>query len=159
MAATTANVIKITFNMRGCSEMAINNPYNQYKENSINSATPAELTLMLYNGAIKFTKLAKINMADKNIQEISVNLIKSQDIIDELNITLNMDYEVSKELRSLYIFIKEKLVDANIQKDPKVLDDIIPIMEGMRDTWKEAIEIMKKQKVNTGEISEAVGSN
>lgn len=127
--------------------MAMNNPYTQYKENSINSATPAELTLMLYNGAIKFTKLAKINMESKNLAEVSINLIKSQDIIDELNLTLNMDYDVSQELRSLYIFIKEQLVDANIQKDISILDDIIPIMEGMRDTWKEAMEIMKKQKV------------
>lgn len=139
--------------------MAVNNPYTQYKENSINSATPAELTLMLYNGAIKFTKLAKINMESKNIQEVSKNLIKSQDIIDELNLTLNMDYDVSQELRSLYIFIKEQLVDANIQKSSKILDDIIPIMEGMRDTWKEAMEIMKKQKINPEEVAQAVEAN
>ncbi len=128
--------------------MAINNPYTQYKENSINTATPAELTLMLYNGAIKFTKIAKINMESKNIQEVSINLIKSQDIIDELNGTLNMDYELSQDLRLLYNFIKEQLIDANIQKDTKILDDVIPIMESMRDTWKEAMEVLKKQKFN-----------
>lgn len=139
--------------------MAMNNPYTQYKENSINSATPAELTLMLYNGAIKFTKLAKINMESKNIQEVSINLIKSQDIIDELNLTLNMNYDLSQELRSLYIFIKEQLVDANIQKDIAILDDIIPIMEGMRDTWKEAIEVVKKQKVSPEGIQQTAGAN
>lgn len=139
--------------------MAMNNPYTQYKENSINSATPAELTLMLYNGAIKFTKLAKINMESKNLQDVSINLIKSQDIIDELNLTLNMDYEISQELRSLYIFIKEQLIDANIQKDPKILDDITPIMESMRDTWKEAMEIMKKQKVSPEVTQQTVEAN
>ena len=138
--------------------MAMNNPYTQYKENSINSATPAELTLMLYNGAIKFTKLAKINMESKNLAEVSINLIKSQDIIDELNLTLNMDYDISQELRSLYIFIKEQLIDANIQKDISILDDVIPIMEGMRDTWKEAMEIMKKQKVNPEGTPQTVGA-
>lgn len=128
--------------------MAINNPYSQYKQNSINTSTPEELTLMLYNGAIKFAKLAKINMEAKNIQETNTNLIKSQNIISELNMTLKMEYEVSKELRSLYNFIKEQLLDANIRKDPKILDDIIPIMEDMRDTWKEAMEVVKQQKIN-----------
>lgn len=128
--------------------MAMNNPYAQYKQNSINTATPEELTLKLYDGAIKFAKLAKMNMEEKNIPETSNNLVKSQAIIDELNITLNMDYEVSNGLRSLYLFIKEQLLDANIRKDPKILDDIIPIMEDMRDTWKEAMEVVKQQKIN-----------
>lgn len=135
--------------------MAINNPYSQYKQNSINTSTPEELTLMLYNGAIKFAKLAKIGMEQSNIQETNTNLIKSQNIISELNMTLKMEYEVSKELRSLYTFIREQLVDANIKKDPKILDDIIPIIEGMRDTWKEAMEIVKQQRMN----AQTVGVN
>lgn len=135
--------------------MAINNPYSQYKQNSINTSTPEELTLMLYNGAIKFAKLAKINMEQKNIQETNTNLIKSQNIISELNMTLKMEYEVSKELRSLYNFIKEQLIDANIKKDPQILDSIIPIIEDMRDTWKEAMDLVKKQKIE----SQTVGTN
>lgn len=128
--------------------MAMNNPYNQYKQNSITTATPQELTLMLYNGAIKFSKLAKINMEDNNIQETNTNLKKCQDIISELNGTLNMDYEVSKELRSLYTFVREQLVECNIQKNVKILDEIIPIMEDMRDTWQEAMEVAKQEKLN-----------
>lgn len=125
--------------------MAMNNPYAKYKENSINIATPEELTLKLYDGSIKFAKLARMAMEEKNIQETNNNLSKSQNIIDELNFTLNMDYEVSEGLRSLYTFIKEQLVEANIQKDLKVLDEVLPIMESMRDTWKEAMEIIKKE--------------
>ncbi len=128
--------------------MAMNNPYAQYKQNSVNTATPEELTLMLYNGAIKFSKLAKISMEQKNIQETSNNLVRSQAIIDELNGTLNMDYEVSENLRGLYVFIKEQLVESNIQKDTKILDGIIPIIEGMRDTWKEAMAVIKEEKMN-----------
>lgn len=127
--------------------MAMNNPYKQYKQNSINTSTPEELTLMLYNGAIKFAKIAKINMEEKNIQETSNNLVKSQDIINELNATLNMDYELSENLRHLYNFISDQLVEANIQKDAKILDEIIPIIEGMRGTWKEAMEVAKQERL------------
>ncbi len=127
--------------------MSMNNPYAQYKQNSVNTATPEELTLMLYNGVIKFSKLAKMNMEENNIQETSNNLFKSQDIISELNGTLNMDYDICKELRSIYTFIREKLIDANIQKDIRILDDIIPLMEDMRDTWKEAMAVAKKEKL------------
>lgn len=129
--------------------MSINNPYAQYKQNSVNTATPEELTLMLYNGAIKFAKLARINMEEKNIQETSNNLVKSQAIIDELNFTLNMDYELSENLRNLYDFIKEQLVETNIKKDTKILDGIIPIIEGMRDTWKEAMAVVKEEKMKS----------
>lgn len=130
--------------------MAINNPYQQYQQNSVNTATPEELTLMLYNGAIKFINIAKVHMEEKNIQETNTNLIKAQRIIEELNGTLDMKYDVSKELRALYTFIRERLIDANIQKDIKILDEILPIVEEMRNTWKLAMEEAKKQRVLEG---------
>lgn len=128
--------------------MAIGNPYKQYQKNSVTTATPEELTLMLYNGAIKFTKLARINMENKNIAETSNNLIKTQDIISELDTSLNLDYDVSQELSNLYAFIRERLIDANIEKDIAILDEITPLMEDMRDTWKEAMEIAKQERIN-----------
>lgn len=128
--------------------MAMNNPYKQYKQNSVTIATPEELTLMLYNGAIKFTKLAQINMETKNIEETNTNLVKSQNIINELNMTLNMKYQVSKELRSLYVFLRGRLIDANLQKDTEILEEIVPIMEEMRDTWKQAMEVAKQERLN-----------
>ena len=73
-------------------------------------------------------------------------LSEEADIISELNGTLNMDYEVSNDLRSLYTFIKSRLIDANIEKDMDIIDEIIPIMEDMRDTWKEAMKIARASK-------------
>ena len=134
--------------------MAMNNPYSQYKQNSITTATPEELTLKLYNGVIKFMKIAKMNMEEKKVQDCNNNLMRCQDIIDELNMTLNMDYEISTQLRNLYNFVKEQLIEANIQKDTKILDGIIPIMEDMRDTWKEAMEVAKKEKISP-QVAEA----
>lgn len=131
--------------------MAINNPYQQYKQNSINTATPGELTLMLYNGAVKFALMAKMAMEEKNIEKTNDALQRTQDIVRELNMTLNMDYEISKEFRALYTFVLEKLLEANIQKKPSIIDDeVMPILEGMRDNWKLAMEEVKKQKSSQG---------
>lgn len=122
------------------------NPYGQYKQNSVMTASPQELTLMLYNGALKFIGKAKIFIEQKNIQKANESLIRAQDIIRELNITLNMDYEVSQNLRSLYTYIIERLVDANISKDIKVLDEVGEMITELRDTWKEAMKLSKAGK-------------
>lgn len=101
---------------------------------------------MLYNGALKFIGKAKIFIEQKNIQKANESLIRAQDIIRELNITLNMDYEVSQNLRSLYTYIIERLVDANISKDIKVLDEVGEMITELRDTWKEAMKLSKAGK-------------
>lgn len=124
--------------------MAINNPYAKYKEQSVNTATPEELTLMLYNGCIKFINIAELAMEDKDISKINENIQKAQAIINELNITLNMDIELSENLRTLYDFVNSRLVDANISKDKKPLEDAKSIVSDMRDTWKQAMALARK---------------
>lgn len=115
-----------------------------YKQNSIMSASPGELTLMLYDGAIKFMNIAKLNLQDKNsIEKSHVALIRAQDIITELDSSLNMDYGVSLEYRQLYDFINSKLVDANIEKSVAHLDEAILITTELRDMWKEVIRLAK----------------
>lgn len=126
--------------------MAVNNPYGQYKQNSVMTASPQELTLMLYNGALKFIGLSKIYIEKKDIPKANESILRAQDILQELNITLNMDYEVSVGLRSLYIYISEILVNANIHKDIKYLDEAAGMVTELRDTWKEAIKIFKTGK-------------
>lgn len=123
--------------------MAMKNPYGQYKQNSIMTASPQELTLMLYNGALKFIGQGKIYIEQKDIPKANESIMRSQDIIQELNITLDMDYEVSTGLRSLYTYILDKLVDANISKDVKHLDEATEMVTELRDTWKEAMRLSK----------------
>ncbi|MBU5676695.1 flagellar export chaperone FliS [Alkaliphilus sp. MSJ-5] len=123
--------------------MAMKNPYSQYKQNSIMTASPQELTLMLYNGALKFIGMSKIYIEQKDIPKANESIMRAQDIIQELNITLNMDYEISTGLRSLYIYILDKLVDANISKDIKHLDEAAEMVTELRDTWKESMIISK----------------
>ena len=124
----------------------MNNPYAKYKEQSVTTATPEELTLMLYNGCIKFINLAEVYIEEKDYAKSNLNIQKAQDIIQELNITLNMDYEISQNLRQLYTFINEKLLDANIQKDKQALFDAKEIVSELRDTWKEAMALSRKGK-------------
>ena len=124
----------------------MNNPYAKYKEQSVTTATPEELTLMLYNGCIKFINLAEVYIEEKDYEKSNLNIQKAQDIIQELNITLNMDYEISQNLRQLYTFVNEKLLDANIKKDKQALFDAKEIVSDLRDTWKEAMALSRKGK-------------
>lgn len=126
--------------------MAVNDPYDQYKQSSIMTASPQELTLMLYNGALKFIGLSKIHIEKKDIPKANESILRAQDIIQELNITLNMDYEVSTGLRSLYIYILDLLVDANIHKDIKYLDEAAGMVKELRDIWKEAMKTLKVKR-------------
>lgn len=126
--------------------MAVNDPYGQYKQSSIMTASPQELILMLYNGALKFIGLSKIHIEKRDVSKANESILRAQDIIQELNITLNMDYEVSSGLRSLYTYILETLISANIYKDIKYLDEAAGMVTQLRDTWKEAVKISKTER-------------
>lgn len=116
---------------------------NRYKQNSVMTATPEELTLMLYDGAIKFMNIAKYAIENKEMEKVHVSLIRAQDIILELNYSLDMNYEISKELRNLYDFVLSKLVDANINKDIAPIDEALIIVNELKDTWKEVMKQIK----------------
>ncbi|SHK14833.1 flagellar protein FliS [Caminicella sporogenes DSM 14501] len=122
-----------------------NNKFDQYKEQAIMTAPPEELTYMLYDGIVKFLKKAKIYMEQKDFEGINDSLKRAQDIITELNITLNMDYEISKNLRSLYDFMLRRLIDANIKKESSIVDEVLDLAVDLRDTWKEAVKLAKKE--------------
>ncbi|NLV75888.1 MAG: flagellar export chaperone FliS [Tissierellia bacterium] len=121
------------------------NALNQYKQNAVFTATPEELTLMLYDGGIKFMNIAKYSIENNDVQRAHEALIRAQDIIIELNSSLNMEYEISTNFRRLYGFILDKLIDANIQKNMEPIDEALDILIEMRDTWKEAMQQVKKK--------------
>ena len=132
--------------------MAINNPYKSYQQNSVNTASPGELTLMLYNGCIKFIKLAKKAITDKNVEEKNTNLIKAQNIIHEFMVTLNMDVKVSSELMVMYDYINHRLVEANVSGDLAILEEVEGLVTELRDTWKQVIQMNRKQQfANSGQ--------
>lgn len=123
-----------------------NNAYNAYKQNSINTASPGELTLMLYNGCIKFLNLARKAIEEKHFEEKNTNLQKAQNIMNELIVTLNMDYEISKQILPLYEYMNRRLIEANIKNDVEIVDEVIGLVTEFRDTWKEVIKLNRQQQ-------------
>lgn len=121
------------------------NALNQYKQNTVFTATPEELTLMLYDGGIKFMNIAIYNIENNGMEKAHKSLIRAQDIVIELKSSLNMDYEISINLEKLYDFIIDRLVDANINKKKEPIDEALEILTQLRDTWKEAMKDVKKR--------------
>ena len=124
----------------------MNNPYQSYQQNSVNTASPGELTLMLYNGCLKFITLAKKAMKAGNVQDKNTNLIKAQNIIHEFMVTLNMDIKVSEELMVMYDYIHRRLVEANVKSDETILEEVEGLVTELRDTWKQVIQLNRQQK-------------
>ncbi|MGS2778863.1 flagellar export chaperone FliS [Robertmurraya sp. GLU-23] len=130
--------------------MALNNPYQAYQQNSLNTASPGELTLMLYNGCLKFINQAKVAIEAKNIQDKNTNLIKAQNIIQEFMVTLNLDVPVSKDLMVMYDYMYRRLVEANIKNDTKILDEVAGYITEYRDTWKQVIQLNRQKQFAQG---------
>ncbi|WP_053983208.1 flagellar export chaperone FliS [Niameybacter massiliensis] len=121
----------------------ITNPYQQYQNNSIMTASPGELTLMLYNGAIKFCNLTLEAMEQKDVQKANQSNLRVQDIITELQATLDTKYEVGQEMDRLYTFIRQLLIEGNIQKNPQKVIDARELIREYRDTWQQVIKMAK----------------
>ncbi|MEB1806639.1 MAG: flagellar export chaperone FliS [Bacillaceae bacterium] len=130
--------------------MAATNPYATYKQKAMNTTSPGELTLMLYNGCLKFIKRAEQAIENKNIEGQNLNLIKAQDIIRELMVTLKTDSEVGQNMLRVYDFILSRLVDANVNGDLKALKEAEEFVTEFRDTWKEVLIIDRKARHGEG---------
>lgn len=120
--------------------MAFNqNIAQEYNRNKILTASPAELTLMLYEGAIKFCNIALIAIEKQDYEKANTNIKKAENIITEFKVTLNHKYAVAKDFENVYNYIYSLLVDANIKKDSEILNKALDEIRGMRDTWKEVM--------------------
>jgi flagellar protein FliS len=126
----------------------MSHPYQKYKTTSIQSASPEKLLLMMYEGAIKFTKLAIKAAEEKKVAERCVNIGRAFDIVLELNNTLDhkVGGEIASRLEQLYMFITEQYTKANISGDPEPLRASVKILENLYDGWKQAIEKLKKEE-------------
>lgn len=125
-----------------------------YKQNATQTASPGELTLMLYNGCLKFIKRAEKAIQENNIEERNKNISKAQDIVTELMVTLKTDTEIGKNMLRLYDFILNRLVQANIKNDLQALKEAEKFVTDFRDTWKEVIRIDRQQRLGStnGEV-------
>lgn len=120
-----------------------NNAASAYQNSAIQTASPAELTLMLYEGAIKFCNIALMALEKKDYNKVNENLKKAQRIITEFRVTLDHKYPVWEDFDRVYDYIYRRLVEGNIRKDKEIIEDALKYIREMRDTWKEVMKINK----------------
>ena len=121
--------------------MALPNAYAQYKNSKVLTASPAELVLMLYDGAIKFCNIAITAIEEKNVAKAHENIVKAERIIDHFRKTLDMSYPVAQDFERVYVYLDQGLVEANVKKDKAILEEVRMHLHSMRDTWKEVMRL------------------
>lgn len=119
--------------------MALPNAYAQYNNSKVMTASPAELTLMLYEGAIKFSNIAIMALEQKDLPKTHTNIIKVQKIVDYLRETLDMTYPVANDFERIYVYLSQRLIDANLKKDAEIMEEVCSHLRSLRDTWKEVM--------------------
>ncbi|MCI7493584.1 MAG: flagellar export chaperone FliS [Lachnobacterium sp.] len=119
------------------------NGYEAYARNKVTMASPAELTLMLYDGAIKFCNIALAAIEKRDFAKANINIQKAERIIDEFRATLDFKYEVAKDFDNVYKYLAQRLIQANMKKDAEILEEVLKHLRTMRDTWKEVMEKTK----------------
>lgn len=120
--------------------MAMRNPYAQYQQNAVHTATPEELAMMLYNGLVKNIKQSILSLEKNDITTTHNNLVRAQEIILYLNGSLDENNELSKNLEPLYDYMYRRLMEANAKKDLEIIREILEMAEGFRDTWQQAMK-------------------
>lgn len=125
--------------------MPFSNAYTQYNNSKILTASPAELVLMLYEGAIKFGNIAISAIEAKDVQKAHTNIIKVEKIVDHLRVTLDMKYPVAKDFDRVYEYLAGRLLEANTKKDKDIMAEVCMHLRSMRDTWKEVMRINREK--------------
>lgn len=122
----------------------IGNPYARYQNSKVLTASPAELTLMLYEGIIKFINIGILAIGEKDYEKANINIMKAERIVDHLNGTLNHKYPVAKDFENIYKCIMDALLQGNIKKDTAELERALEYSRMIRDTWKEVMSQTEK---------------
>lgn len=122
------------------------NPFEQYKKTSVNTMTKGELLILLFDEAIKKLNQSKILMENNDFDNANVNLEKTRKIFNHLIVTLDDQYKLSQELSEMYMFFNSQIIIASSKKSTKYIDDILPIVKDLRNTWVEADKIARTAK-------------
>ena len=122
------------------------NAAEAYKRQQILTATPEALTLMLYNGALRFMTEGREALEKKDFEEANTALQKAQNIITEFRVTLNMEYDIAHQLMPLYNYVYDRLVEANLKSDVDKIDEAKHLISELRDAWAKAMVKARKEK-------------
>lgn len=125
--------------------MAVNKASTAYKAASISNSKPEDLVMMLYTGLVRFIMQAQKAIEANQVEKAHENIVRAQDIIVELQASLNPEYEISHNMMLLYDYMYRRLVDANVKKDRQILDEVLNFATQFRDTWAQAMKNAKEQ--------------
>ena len=125
--------------------MAMPNAFAEYQNSKIMTASPAELTLMLYEGAIRFCNVGISAIEQDDVTKAHTNIIKVQRIIDYLRQTLDMRYAVAQDFENIYSYLSSRLIEANVKKDKEVLEEVNMHLRSVRDNWKEVMRVNREK--------------
>jgi flagellar secretion chaperone FliS len=137
--------------------MTYPNPYAKqagaYKQNQVETASPEEILIMLYDGAIRFLLVAKKAHAAGEIEKRHKNVLNAQHIIQEFMNSLDMEIggEMAANLFRLYEYLNYRLIQFTVKKDVAMLDEVLDHLRSLKSTWEEAIRIAKKEKAATAD--------
>jgi flagellar secretion chaperone FliS len=121
--------------------MSVKNPYQAYQKQAVTTSKPEELTLMLYQGMVKFIRLSKLALEQEKFEECHSYNLKAQDILSELMVTLKPEYAISESLLSLYDYMKRCLIEANIKNKVEILEEVEGFAFELSETWSSAIKM------------------
>ncbi len=127
---------------------AKNNPYAAYDDSKIMTASSEDLTLMLYDGGVKFCNQAIIAIEKNDIITANLKIQKIQDVVRELQITLNRQHPQADDIYTLYDYMYRRLVEANFNKNIEILNEVTEMMKEFRDIWKESVKIAREARAN-----------
>jgi flagellar protein FliS len=128
------------------SKLGIPNAYKSYKENSVTTACPEELVVLMYRGLEKYIKQGQIYIKEGNFEKTNEVLLKAQDIVCELMSSLDMEVEISGQLYALYDFLLNCLIEGNIRKESSILQQALGIVSGLREAWEDALISVRQIK-------------
>ncbi|MEK3772576.1 flagellar export chaperone FliS [Paenibacillus sp. FSL R5-0887] len=116
----------------------ITSPHQKYQQTQLHTASPAQLLLMLYDGAIRFSRVGISAIQEKNYEKANINLCKAQAVIHELIAALNYDYPIAKTLYQVYEYMIHQLISANMKKITRPADEVVSYLLELREAWDAA---------------------
>lgn len=128
----------------------ISTPQNKYLNHTVQTATPAQLLIMLYDGCIRFCKLAIHGLEQNDLQIVNTNLVKAQAIINELIVTLDMNIALSHDLRQIYDYWNRRLIEANMKKQKEPVEEVLGFLNEMKEAWVQAAKSINATKSTGG---------
>lgn len=125
----------------------IKSPYDQYRKSSVQTSSPGQLLIMLYDGAIRFVRTALDGLGTKDYEKVSLNLGKAQTIVSELAVTLNQSSDIAANLNALYEYINFLLIDANTKKAAEPAEEALGYLKELKETWVQASKMVSSSEL------------